>query len=105
MVSIAAFQAVDPGSIPGHRRLFFFPSESAAVGLMYLQPHCKLPRLTRGQSHYLSSKLVLYFEVMPKSLICCYESVTVAYHRWREAVYSPRFAALVIYIVAACIIL
>ena len=23
MVSIAAFQAVDPGSIPGHRRLFF----------------------------------------------------------------------------------
>ena len=24
MVSIAAFQAVDPGSIPGRRRFFFF---------------------------------------------------------------------------------
>ena len=24
MVSIVAFQAVDPGSIPGHRRFFFF---------------------------------------------------------------------------------
>ena len=25
MVSIDAFQALDPGSIPGHRRLFYFP--------------------------------------------------------------------------------
>ena len=24
MVSIVAFQAIDPGSIPGHRRVYFF---------------------------------------------------------------------------------
>ena len=27
MVSIAAFQAVDPGSIPGRRRYFFFTAK------------------------------------------------------------------------------
>ena len=32
MVSIAAFQAVDPGSIPGRRKFFFFSSQDLNPG-------------------------------------------------------------------------
>ena len=30
MVSIAAFQAVDPGSIPGRRNFFFLPNDKTS---------------------------------------------------------------------------
>ena len=33
MVSIAAFQAVDPGSIPGRRRFFFFKTFLQHLGI------------------------------------------------------------------------
>ena len=34
-VSIAAFQAVDPGSTPGHRNLFYRKSESLLYKFLY----------------------------------------------------------------------
>ena len=48
MVSIAAFQAVDPGSIPGRRRFLFFLSLFLRVSfplslrLTHLKKHCEI---------------------------------------------------------------
>ena len=36
MVSIDAFQALDPGSIPGHRKLFFLQTKPRFLGFYRL---------------------------------------------------------------------
>ena len=71
MVSIAAFQAVDPGSIPGHRRVFAaFLSCFDLLAFMFvlgLRLHVGVKKLQNETGHGGAaqvSPLVLRFQMM-----------------------------------------